>query len=45
MAEKSKLSISIVELIAYIVGGLLALWGLVYIILGSVCTFLSYNAG
>ena len=46
MAEaKKKLPITIFELVAYIVLGLLALWGLVYIALGISCNFISYKSG
>lgn len=46
MAKKLKLKISLFELISYCVLGALAIWGLVYIILGFVCsTALRYDSG
>ena len=44
MAKKSKLPITIFELVVYILGGLLALWGLVYVGLGVACIFSKYNS-
>ena len=38
---KKKLPISIFELVAYIVLGLLGIWGLVYVGLGVACEFVS----
>ena len=47
MAEKKtkKLSLSIFEIVAYSVLGLLAIWGLVYICLGISCVFVRYDSG
>ena len=46
MAEnKKKLPLSIFEIVAYSVLGLLALWGLVYICLGVSVSFLKYDCG
>lgn len=46
MAKKLNLKISVFELISYIVLGALALWGIVYIVLGLVCaTALKYDSG
>lgn len=44
MAKKFKLPISILELVIYTLGGLLAIWGLVYISLGLAVNFLKYDA-
>ena len=41
---KKKLPISIFELVAYSVLGLLGLWGLVYIALGVACEFVNYKS-
>lgn len=44
MAEtKKKLPVSIFEIIAYSITGLLGLWGLVYIALGVACVFVNYK--
>ena len=42
--NKKKLPLSIFELVASSVLGLLALWGLTYIALGFACTFLKYDS-
>ena len=42
-AKKSKLPITIFELVVYILAGLLSLWGLVYIALGISCLFLRFD--
>ena len=41
---KKKLPLSIFEIVAYSVLGLLGLWGLVYIALGVSCEFISYKS-
>ena len=43
MAKKFKLPISIIELVVYTLGGLMAIWGLVYISLGISVNFLKYD--
>ena len=43
MAKKFKLPISIFELVVYTIGGLIAIWGLVYISLGLSVNFLRYD--
>lgn len=46
MAKKLNLKISVFELVSYIVLGALAVWGIVYIVLGLVCaTSLRYDSG
>lgn len=42
--KKNKLPLSIFEIVAYSVLLLLGLWGLVYIILGVSCEFVSYKS-
>ena len=42
--KKSKLPITIFELVVYILAGLLALWGLTYMCLGFACNFAKYNS-
>ena len=43
MAKKFNLPISIFELVVYSLGGLLGIWGLVYISLGLAVNFLRYD--
>ena len=43
MAKKFNLPISIFELIVYTLGGLVAIWGVVYIALGVSVNFLKYD--
>lgn len=42
MAAK-KLPLSVFEIVAYSILGLLGLWGLTYIVLGLACSFLPYD--
>ena len=42
--KKKRLSLSIFEIVAYSVLGLLGIWGLVYIALGVSCEFVSYKS-
>ena len=45
MAEtKKKLPLTIFEIVAYSILGLLAVWGLVYICLGISCVFIKYDS-
>ena len=41
---KKKLPLSIFEIVAYSVLGLLGIWGLVYVCLGVSCEFISYKS-
>ena len=43
MAKKFNLPVSIFELVVYTLGGLLGIWGLVYISLGLAVNFLRYD--
>lgn len=44
-AEKKRLPISIFELVVYVLSGLMAIWGIVYISLGIACNFAKYDSG
>lgn len=41
---KKKLKVSVFEIVAYSILGLLALWGIVYLCLGFACNFVHYDS-
>ena len=41
---KKKLPVTIVELVIYILSGLMGLWGLTYLALGMACSFISHES-